>query len=180
MALSVALAVGAMRREDIPAVHEIERLSFRTPWPAYAFEQELVGNRLARYLVARDAERVVGFAGIWLMVDEAHITTFGVHPQERRRGVGRRLLLSLLELSHEIGASRMTLEVRASNVAAQGLYRAFGFGVVGRRPRYYTDDGEDALVMSTPPIRGIEMRRILARERLRRDPPPVVPAEGTS
>ena len=118
-----------------PAVHEIERLSFRTPWPAYAFEQELQGNRLARYLVARAGERVVGFAGIWLMVDEAHVTTFSVHPDWRRQGIGRQLLLNLAELSVAIGARRMTLEVRASNLAAQALYRAFGFEVAGRRPR---------------------------------------------
>ncbi len=86
------LVVEPMRMADVPTVHEIERLSFSTPWPAHAFEQELTGNRMARYLVARAGERVVGFGGIWLMVDEAHITTFGVHPEWRRRGVGRQLL----------------------------------------------------------------------------------------
>ena len=82
-----------------PAVHEIERMSFRTPWPAHAFEQELRGNRLARYLVARAGDAVVGFAGVWLMVDDAHVTTFGVHPDWRRQGIGRRLLLELAALS---------------------------------------------------------------------------------
>src|SRR5574338_193538 len=104
-----------MRLDDVSAVHEIERLSFATPWPAYAFEQELKGNRLARYVVARAGERVVGFAGIWLMVDEAHITTFGVHPDWRRQGIGRQLLLNVAELSVAIGARRMTLEVRVSH-----------------------------------------------------------------
>ena len=122
-----------MRLADVPTVHEIERLSFSTPWPAHAFEQELIGNRMARYLVARAGERVVGFGGIWLMVDEAHITTFGVHPEWRRRGVGRQLLIALAELSEEMRASRMTLEVRAGNQAAQELYRRFGFIVAGRR-----------------------------------------------
>ena len=81
MAVTAPLLIEPMRREDISAVHEIERLSFRTPWPAYAFEQELRGNRLARYIVARAGDRIVGFAGVWLMADEVHITTFGVHPE---------------------------------------------------------------------------------------------------
>jgi ribosomal-protein-alanine N-acetyltransferase len=158
-----------MRLEDVPAVHEIERLSFSTPWPAHAFEQELKGNRLGRYLVARAGELVVGFAGVWLMVDEAHVTTFGVHPDWRRQGIGRQLLLNLCELSTSIGAQRMTLEVRVSNRVAQALYRSFGFEVAGRRPHYYTDDGEDALVMTTPGLRDPRMREIVTRERERLD-----------
>jgi ribosomal-protein-alanine N-acetyltransferase len=148
-------------------VHEIERLSFRTPWPAYAFEQELKGNRLARYLVARAGDRVVGFAGIWTMVDDAHVTTFGVHPDWRRQGIGRQLLLNLAELAVAIGAKRMTLEVRASNVPAQALYRSFDFDLVGRRAGYYTDDGEDALIMTTPELDGPAMRERVAAERAR-------------
>jgi ribosomal-protein-alanine N-acetyltransferase len=165
VALISPLVVEAMVLGDVPTVHEIERLSFSTPWPAHAFEQELTGNRMARYLVARARERVVGFGGIWLMVDEAHITTFGVHPEWRRRGVGRQLLVALADLSGQMRAMRMTLEVRAGNHAAQELYRRFGFIVAGRRPRYYTDNGEDALVMTTPALAGPRMQAILARER---------------
>jgi [ribosomal protein S18]-alanine N-acetyltransferase len=167
MALTARVVVDPMRMEDVGAVHEIERLSFRTPWPAYAFEQELKGNRLARYLVARAGDAVVGFAGVWLMVDDAHITTFGVHPDWRRQGIGRQLLLNLAELSIAIGALRMTLEVRPSNDAAQALYRSFGFDVAGRRPGYYTDDGEDALVMTTPDLPSQPMQDLLAAERAR-------------
>ena len=167
MALTARVVVDAMRLDDVQAVHEIERLSFRTPWPAYAFEQELRGNRLARYVVARAGAHVVGFAGIWLMVDDAHVTTFGVHPDWRRQGIGRQLLLNLAELAVTIGARRMTLEVRASNEAAQGLYHAFGFEVAGRRPRYYTDDDEDALIMTTPELGDPRMRAIVAGERER-------------
>ena len=171
MAIGLPVTVDAMRMADIPQVHEIERLSFATPWPSYAFEQELTGNRLARYVVARVGsgamERVVGFAGVWLMVDEAHITTFGVHPEWRRQGIGAGLMIRLLELAEELGARRMTLEVRAGNLAAQALYRRFGFEVAGRRPHYYTDDGEDALIMSTPPIGRPAMREVLRRERER-------------
>jgi [ribosomal protein S18]-alanine N-acetyltransferase len=169
MALTARVVVEPMAIGDVQAVHEIERLSFATPWPSYAFEQELRSNRLARYLVARAGDAIVGFAGVWLMVDEAHVTTFAVHPDWRRQGIGRQLLLNLAELSIVIGARRMTLEVRASNHAAQALYRSFGFDVAGRRPRYYTDDGEDALVMTTPPLDEAAMRDQVARERARLD-----------
>jgi [ribosomal protein S18]-alanine N-acetyltransferase len=167
VALTARVVVGPMRHEDVGAVHEIERLSFRTPWPAYAFEQELKNNRLARYVVARAGEQVVGFAGIWLMVDEAHVTTFGVHPDWRRQGIGRQLLLNLVELSVTIGARRMTLEVRLSNGPAQSLYRTFGFEDAGRRHAYYTDDGEDALIMTTPDLSDPRMRSLVEAERER-------------
>ena len=167
MAVSAAPVVEPMRMGDVAAVLEIERLSFSSPWPAYAFEQELTANRLAHYVVARLGDRVVGFGGIWLMVDEAHITTFGVHPDHRRRGVGRHLLLRLAELAIELGSTRMTLEVRISNEPAQLLYSSFGFRVAGRRIAYYSDDGEDALVMTTPELADQAMRTLLAVERLR-------------
>jgi ribosomal-protein-alanine N-acetyltransferase len=156
-----------MRMADVAAVLEIERLSFSSPWPAFAFEQELTANRLAHYRVARLGDRVVAFGGIWLMVDEAHITTFGVHPDHRRRGIGRRLLLQLAEVALDLGSARMTLEVRVSNEPAQRLYRSFGFNVTGRRISYYSDDGEDALVMTTPDLTGPAMRAVLAAERAR-------------
>ena len=169
MAVTSPLVVEPMRIGDVPAVIEIERLSFNAPWPAYAFEQELTANRLAHYVVARTDGRVVGFAGIWLMVDEAHVTTFGVHPEHRRRGVGRRLLLRLAEIAIELGSVRLTLEVRVSNAPAQALYRSFGFEVAGRRIAYYSDDGEDALVMTTPALAYPTMRASLAAERRRAD-----------
>ena len=167
MAVSAPLVIGPMRIADVAAVLEIERLSFSSPWPAFAFEQELTANRLAHYRVARLADRVVAFGGIWLMVDEAHITTFGVHPDHRRQGIGRRLLLGLAEVAIELGSARMTLEVRVSNEPAQRLYRSFGFNVSGRRAAYYSDDGEDALVMTTPDLAGPVMRALLAAERAR-------------
>jgi ribosomal-protein-alanine N-acetyltransferase len=158
-----------MRPEDIPAVLEIERGSFSTPWPPEAFTQELSHNRMARYLVARQGGAVVGYAGVWLMVDEAHITTFAVHPDWRRQGVGRRLMHALLLVATELGAARMTLEVRVSNVAAQSLYRAHGFEIAGRRERYYTDDGEDAFIMSTGHLAGAAMRPALEAARAAED-----------
>jgi ribosomal-protein-alanine N-acetyltransferase len=167
MAVSAPVVIGPMRMADVAAVLEIERLSFSSPWPAFAFEQELTANRLAHYRVARLADHVVAFGGIWLMVDEAHITTFGVHPDHRRQGIGRRLLLELAEVALELGSARMTLEVRVSNEPAQRLYRSFGFNVSGRRVAYYSDDGEDALVMTTPDLAGPVMRALLVAERAR-------------
>lgn len=165
--MSLSLVVEPMRLADVQPVLEIERLSFSSPWPAYAFEQELTANRMAHYIVARRDDRVVGFAGVWLMVDDAHITTFGVHPDHRRQGVGRRLLLRLAELAEELGAARMTLEVRVSNVAAQALYRSFGFRDAGRRVAYYSDDGEDALVMTTPDFGDLLLSATIATEQAR-------------
>jgi [ribosomal protein S18]-alanine N-acetyltransferase len=167
VAVAVPVIVEPMRLADVAAVHEIERLSFATPWPAYAFEQELTSNRLARYVVARAGARVVGFGGLWLMVDEAHITTFGVHPGWRRRGVGRRMLVALFDLAWELRAARITLEVRVGNTAAQALYAELGFEVAGRRVAYYSDDGEDALVMTTPALASIRVQQLVAEARHR-------------
>ena len=163
--------IDAMEVTDIPAVHRIERQSFPVPWPAYAFRQELEANRLARYLVVRAGDRVVAYAGLWLMVDEAHVTTFAVLPEWRRRGVGRRLMLALMDLATSVGARTATLEVRLTNMPARRLYEQFGFRPVGVRPRYYSDNGEDALIMTTEPLasgpmqaRIAHLRRLAAHE----------------
>ena len=168
MALTAPVIIEPMTLADVGAAHEIERVSFATPWPAYAFEQELRGNRLARYLVARAGDELVGFAGMWMMVDDAHVTTISVHPDWRRRGVARQLMVGLSELAIAMRARRMTLEVRASNAGAHALYREFGFDVVGRRPGYYSDDGEDALVMTTAELDSPAMRDVLETQRRRR------------
>jgi ribosomal-protein-alanine N-acetyltransferase len=154
----VAVIVDRMTVDDLPAVHEIERASFSTPWPAHAYRQELERNRLAHYLVARYDDQVVGFAGIWLLVDEAHITTFATRPGWRRLGIGERLLIAALELAESRGASEATLEVRPSNTAARSLYEKYGFRVVGVRPRYYSDNNEDALIMTTDSLESRQMR----------------------
>jgi ribosomal-protein-alanine N-acetyltransferase len=151
-----------MTVDDIPDVHDIERQSFPIPWPAYAFRQELETNRLARYLVLRAGTEAVAYAGIWMMVDEAHVTTFAVLPAWRRRGLGGRLLLAVLQLAEELGASVATLEVRLSNIPARTLYQRFGFRPVGVRPRYYSDNGEDALIMTTDLLASPSMRARLA------------------
>jgi len=147
---------------DVPSVHRVEAASFPVPWPDYAFRQEIETNRLAHYLVVRAAGEAIAYGGLWLMVDEAHITTFAVLPEWRRRGVGGRLLLALMHVSIELGARVMTLEVRLSNHPARALYRQFGFRPVGIRPRYYSDNNEDALIMTTLPLHDAEMVGLVA------------------
>ncbi len=95
---------------------------------------------------------VIGFAGLWLMVDEAHITTIAVHPDFRGKGLGELELATLIQTAYKINAQRVTLEVRISNYIAQSLYRKYGFREEGKRPRYYSDNQEDALIMSTEEI----------------------------
>ena len=161
----VRLVIESMTFDDLPAVQEIERASFTTPWPAHAYQAELETNKLARYLVVRIGREVVAYAGIWLIVDEAHITTFAVAPAWRRRRIGERLLVAALDLSIARGAREATLEVRLSNLPARRLYEKFGFRPVGVRPRYYSDNNEDALIMTTEPLRSPEMSARLAERR---------------
>lgn len=165
-----------MTVDDLEAVQAIERASFTTPWPAYAYRQEIEANRLAQYLVAAIGADIVAYGGIWLMVDEAHVTTFAVHPRYRRRRIGERLLLSLLDLALDRHAREATLEVRLSNLAARRLYEKYGFRPVGIRPRYYSDNGEDALIMTTEPLTSPAMRERVARlrEDVDRSPAPAV------
>ena len=161
----VSLRVEPMQIGDLDAVQEIERRSFRTPWPAHAYRTELETNRLATYVVARIDDRVVGYGGMWVMVDEAHITTFALDPDFRRRRIGERVLLSLLDHAQARHAHEATLEVRLSNLPARRLYEKYGFRPVGLRPRYYSDDNEDALIMTTEPLAEPAMRSRLARLR---------------
>ncbi len=173
----VGLAIEPMQITDLPEVHAIERASFTSPWPPNAYRSELETNRLARYLVARVDGRVVAYGGMWLMVDEAHITTFAVHPVWRRQRIAERLLGAFVDLALEIGAREMTLEVRLSNLAARRLYEKFGFRPVGIRPRYYSDDNEDALIMTTEPLSSPAMQARLeqVRSEIAASPLPTLP-----
>ena len=173
----VVLRITPMALDDLVAVQEIERASFTTPWPAHAYRQEIETNRLAHYLVARVGDALVAYAGIWLMGDEAHVTTFAVHPDWRRRRIGERLLLALLDLAVDRRAREATLEVRLSNLAARRLYEKYGFRPVGIRPRYYSDDGEDALIMTTEDLGSPRMRDRIARLRAALDEAPSPVAE---
>ncbi|RLT25617.1 MAG: ribosomal-protein-alanine N-acetyltransferase [Chloroflexi bacterium] len=146
------IEIAPLRVEHLAEMQEIENASFDAPWPGGAYRSELTTNRLARYLGGRRDGALIGFGGIWLMVDEAHITTIAVRPSERGRGAGTELLLALLVAARAGGAALATLDVRVSNVGAQRLYERLGFRHVGRRVRYYDDNGEDALIMTTPPL----------------------------
>ncbi len=145
------LRVRMMEPADIPAVSAVERACFDSGWPATAFERELVHNGAARYVVIEDSgqAKILGFGGIWLMLDEAHVVTVAVLPEKRRHGYGRLLVQRLLDLARALGMTSATLECRVSNAGARALYRAFGFHEVGLRKRYYSDNGEDATIMTT-------------------------------
>nr|WP_108024170.1 ribosomal protein S18-alanine N-acetyltransferase [Melghirimyces profundicolus] len=134
---------------DIPAVLRVERASFTNPWTRQAFYNELAYNQFAHYTVAEKEGHVIGYAGMWLILDEAHITNIAIHPDFRGSGAGEALMEYLMEWARSSGAKSMTLEVRVSNRAAQNLYRKKGFESMGIRPRYYTDNQEDALIMWT-------------------------------
>jgi len=166
------LLVRPMTVDDLADVQLIERASFTTPWPSNAYRQELETNRLAQYLVASLAGTIVAYGGIWLMVDEAHVTTFAVHPRYRRRRIGERLLVALLDLAIDRRAREATLEVRLSNLPARRLYEKYGFRPVGIRPRYYSDNQEDALIMTTEPLGEPAMRGRIARLRAELDAAP--------
>ena len=172
----VKLLIEPMRLEDLDDVQLIERASFSTPWPENAYRSELLTNRLASYLVGRVDGVMVAYGGMWLMVDEAHITTFAVHPAWRRQRIGERLLLAFLDLARDRHAREATLEVRLSNLAARRLYEKYGFRPVGVRPRYYSDNNEDALIMTTESLTGDAMRTRL-RAALDDAPPPEGPFE---
>ena len=136
-----------MTLADVDAVAAIEAATFPTPWSRDAFEQELTKNAVARYLVAEKNGEVIGFAGAWLIIDESHITNIAVREDQRGFGFGRLLTEGLMQYLSNLGAAYATLEVRVSNVRAQKLYSSIGFITLGKRKRYYEDNGEDALLM---------------------------------
>ncbi len=143
-----------MSMDHIEEILKLENENFPTPWSREAFEYDLTKNDLAYYwIVVKDGE-IIGYAGIWLVGDIAHITTICVSEKFRGRGIGKWLLLKVMKIGEELGAERYTLEVRETNTVAIGMYRDVGFREVGRRENYYQEIGEDALVMWTgePPF----------------------------
>lgn len=141
------LVIRRMSATDLDEVMEIESASFTSPWSPASFMHELLQNPRAFYLVAARGGRVVGYAGMWLIIDEGHITNIAVHPDHRRTGVAKSLIASLAEAGCSQGIKRYTLEVRVSNTPAQTLYRRIGFKPSGIRKGYYLDNHEDALIM---------------------------------
>lgn len=163
--------VSRMALDDIPAVMEIEKTAFPRPWPEKAYRYELTENRNAYFVVARLASApavrrhwlaqwfkpaspipalptLVGFAGMWMYVDEAHIATIATHSDWRGRRIGERILMNLMREAQRRNAVLVTLEVRIGNAVAQNLYLKYGFEEVGRRKGYYQDNLEDALLMT--------------------------------
>ncbi len=155
-------SIRPMATPDIPAVTRIERASFSTVWPSDAFYNELNTNKLAHYFVGSLDDKIVGYGGIWVILEDSHVTTLAIDPEFRTRRFGEVLLLALIDEAIERGAAWMTLEVRESNTVAQRLYRKYGFTTVTMRTGYYSDDNESALIMWAG-----SLRSELYRNRLR-------------
>jgi ribosomal-protein-alanine N-acetyltransferase len=151
------VTIRRMTVDDIPAVVAIDRLSFPNPWPERSYIFELQHNPSSRLFVAEvydvEVEQVIGFIGYWFVIDEAHISTFAVHPAYRGYRIGDRLLEVALESAREMGGCLATLEVRESNQVALKLYQKYGFLPAGRRKRYYRDNNEDAIIMTLDDLR---------------------------
>lgn len=134
--------------DDLAQVVAIDKVSFSLPWPERSFRFEITDNPASRAWVAEEDGKVVGAIVAWLLVDEAHIATIATHPDFRRQGIASKLLVHTLQSMMNEGALTSVLEVRESNSAAQEMYRKFGFEESGRRPRYYRDNNEDAILMT--------------------------------
>ncbi|MFW5999319.1 MAG: ribosomal protein S18-alanine N-acetyltransferase [Halanaerobiaceae bacterium] len=141
------LEIREMWKDDLPGIIEIEDASFPRPWSCRAFLREIEENPYALYLTGLFADRVVGYIGGWIVIDELHITNLAVRERFRRRGIGRKLLEELEACSFEQGVVKATLEVRVSNIGARKLYGEAGYEEAGRRRNYYQDNGEDAVIM---------------------------------
>jgi len=144
---AVDFRIEKMTLQDLDRVLEIEAQSYKTPWSRRAFTSEITENTYAHYYVARSGGKIVGYVGMWVILDEAHITNIAVDPAYRRKGIGQKMLEAMFEKAKGFGASRMTLEVRVSNTGAQALYKKLGFQDRGLRKGYYTDTNEDAIIM---------------------------------
>ena len=141
-----------MYLNDLDAVLRIERTSFPTPWARAAFQTELVDNTFAVYLVLEFHGRLAAYGGMWLILDEAHVTNVAVDPEFRGHGFGEQMMRGLMARAMTQGARRMTLEVARSNLVAQNLYQKLGFVQLGVRRNYYTDTHEDAFIMWKDPL----------------------------
>jgi len=140
--------VRPIREQDVAAICEIEKLCFAMPWSEESILHDVKENPVACWLVLDDgAGRVIAYAGMWFVLDEAHVCNIAVHPDFRGRGYGRTILQALIDTARKNLMSLMELEVRRSNIVAQNLYHSFGFIDVGYRKRYYEDNKEDALLM---------------------------------
>ena len=144
------ISIDRMREEDLDEIMKIEKVSFPSPWTRRQFSQELEAGSphpFSLFLVAKRGNQVVGYGGFSLVAEKAHIGNLAVHPHFRRRKIGERLVAAMLEQARSNGASKVTLEVRAANIAGQNLYQKLGFAKVATRPGYYVVTQEDAIIM---------------------------------
>lgn len=140
------IVIENMTIDDLDQIEEVELLSFAIPWPRQSFYDEL-NNHLATCIVAKHDNRVIGYAGMWRIIDEGHITNIAVHPDFRGKSVATALIFKLIEIAKAHDIVSLTLEVRKSNIAAQKLYEKHGFYSAGLRKAYYSDNKEDAIIM---------------------------------
>jgi [ribosomal protein S18]-alanine N-acetyltransferase len=161
--LARPLDIAPMELEDVDAVLRVEARCFSTTWPRNAFHNELTENKLAHYFVGRANGELIAYGGLWVILEDAHITTIAVEPSHQGVGYGERMLVKLLDEAIERAASWVTLEVRESNVAAQRLYKKYGFSVVSTRRGYYSDNDENALVMWAGSLKSPVYRNRLAQ-----------------
>ena len=148
--VSSNFGVRFMEEDDILQVCDIEKQSFSSPWSEFAFKSELQDNKLASSCVTyplNEESKVVGYGGLWVILDEAHITNIAITPEFRGQKIGEFLLSNMMDIARTKGAQRITLEVRVSNFIAQKLYERLGFASAGLRKGYYTDNHEDAVIM---------------------------------
>lgn len=140
------ITIRRMTMDDVDGVYAVEIGTFVDAWSRDAFVSDMK-NPVARYLVAEQDGKIIGYAGAWVILDESHITNIAVLKKHRGQGTGKRLTYGLLQYLSNLGAAYATLEVRRSNEIAQNLYKSLGFVQLGVRKRYYADNGEDALIM---------------------------------
>lgn len=141
------MEITQMTSQDVPEIAELDKKCFAVPWSEKSFYDE-TENPLAVYYIAKDNGKCIGYAGFWNVSGEGDITNVAVLPEYRRNGVGSRLIETVIKKASELNLSLLTLEVRKSNIAAQGLYSKYGFDIIGERKRYYSDNREDALIMT--------------------------------
>ncbi|MBS6207783.1 MAG: ribosomal protein S18-alanine N-acetyltransferase [Firmicutes bacterium] len=141
------LIVRRAEARDAEAIAELEKVCFSQPWSYESIYHDVAENKLSFYLAAETEGKVIGYAGIWNIAGEGHITNVAVSPEYRRKGVGDALMEVMLKVTEESGVLSHTLEVRKSNAGALRLYEKHGFKIAGERKGYYEDNGEDALIM---------------------------------
>ncbi len=183
MIAEIPFVIEEMQWRDVPEVMAVERRSFTLPWSASTYRHEILENANAHYyvlrrrngssggltdwlsrLVRREPETpIIGYGGFWMIVDEAHISTIAIDVAWRGRSLGEFLLSSMIEQAMALHAASITLEVRESNLAAQNLYRKYGFTITGKRPRYYQDNFESAFLMTAGRVNTEAYREQLQR-----------------